>query len=87
MQSMSEFDGLLKQQNKPACSKSVRVFIMLKLDTIQKKKKKELGQIEAQRDRQTDRRTDRQGHGERERERQTDRQTDRQTQRHRESDT
>ena len=40
LQSMSEFSGLWKQQNKLACTKSVRVFIMLKLDTIQKKKKK-----------------------------------------------
>ena len=35
--SMSEFGGLWKQQNHPACTKSVRVFIMLKLDTIRKK--------------------------------------------------
>ena len=35
---MSEFDGLWQQQNNPACTKSVglRVFIMLKLDPVQK---------------------------------------------------
>ena len=33
LQSNSEFGGVLKQNN-PACAKSVRVFIMLKLDTI-----------------------------------------------------
>ena len=37
---MLEFGGLWKHQNNPACTKSVRVFIMLKLDTIRKKKKK-----------------------------------------------
>ena len=37
---MSEFGGLWKQQINPACTKSVRVFIMLKLDTTKKKKKK-----------------------------------------------
>ena len=31
---MSEFGGLCKHQNNPACAKSVRVFIVLKLDTI-----------------------------------------------------
>ena len=31
---MLEFGGLWQQQNNPACTKSVRVFIMLKLDTI-----------------------------------------------------
>ena len=34
---MSEFDGLWKQQSNPACTKSARAFIMLKLETIQKK--------------------------------------------------
>ena len=38
-QSMSEFNGLRKQQNNPMCTKSVRVFIMLMFDTIWKKKK------------------------------------------------
>ena len=38
--SMSEFGGLWKQQNNPACAKSVRVFIMLKLDIVRKKKQK-----------------------------------------------
>ena len=28
-----------KRQNNPSCSKNVRVFVMLKLDTMQKKKK------------------------------------------------
>ena len=42
LKSMSEFSGLWKQQYKPACTKSVRVFIMLKLDTVQKKKKNSL---------------------------------------------
>ena len=37
---MSEFDGLRKHQNNPACIKSVRVFIMLMLDTIRKKKRR-----------------------------------------------
>ena len=39
LQSMSEFGGLWKQQSNPACtkSKSARAFIMLKLETIQKK--------------------------------------------------
>ena len=39
---MSEFGGLWKRKNKPACNNSVRVFItlMLMLDTIRKKKKK-----------------------------------------------
>ena len=36
---MSEFGGLWTHQNNPACTRSVRVFRMLKLDTIQKKKK------------------------------------------------
>ena len=31
LQSMSEFGGLRKHHNKPACTKSVRVFKMLKL--------------------------------------------------------
>ena len=35
---MSEFGGLWKRENKPACTKSVTVFIMLKLGTIWKKK-------------------------------------------------
>ena len=34
---MSEFDGLGKHRNNPACIKSVRVFIILKLDIIRKK--------------------------------------------------
>ena len=37
---MSEFFGLWKRQNIPACTNSVRVFITLMLDTIRKKKKK-----------------------------------------------
>ena len=37
---MSEFGGLWKQQNNPACIYSVKVFRLLKLDTIRKKKKK-----------------------------------------------
>ena len=32
---MSEFGGLWKQQNNPACTKSVGVFIILKLDTTE----------------------------------------------------
>ena len=35
---LSEFGGLWKHQINPACAKSVRLFIMLKLDTIWKKK-------------------------------------------------
>ena len=35
---MSEFFGLWKRQNVPAFTNSVRVFIMLMLDTIRKKK-------------------------------------------------
>ena len=35
---MSEFGGLWIQQNNPARTRSLRVFIMLKLDTILKKK-------------------------------------------------
>ena len=37
---MSEFGGLWKHENNPACAKtkSAQVFIMLKLDSIQKKK-------------------------------------------------
>ena len=35
---MSEFGGLWKCENKPACTRSVKVFIMLKLGTIWKKK-------------------------------------------------
>ena len=38
--SMSEFGGLLKQQNNSECTKIVRVFILLKLDTIQKKRRR-----------------------------------------------
>ena len=34
----SEFGGQRKHPNNPACVKSVRVFIMLKLDTTRKKK-------------------------------------------------
>ena len=37
---MLELGGLWKHQNNPASTKSVRVFMMLKSDTIQKKKKK-----------------------------------------------
>ena len=37
---MSECSGLQKHQNNPACSKSVRVLKMLKLDIVQKKKQK-----------------------------------------------
>ena len=37
---MSEFSGLWKHKNNPACSKKMSVFIKLKLDTIKKKKKK-----------------------------------------------
>ena len=37
---MSEFFGLWKRQNIPACTNSVRVFITLMLETIRKKKKK-----------------------------------------------
>ena len=40
LESMSEFGGPWKQQNNPACTKSVRVFTKLKLNTTQKKKKK-----------------------------------------------
>ena len=39
---MSQFGGLWKQQNNPAYTKHVSVFKMLKLDTIQKKKKKKV---------------------------------------------
>ena len=42
LQSMSEFDGLWKQQHNPACTKSARVFIMLTLNTKSKKKKKKV---------------------------------------------
>ena len=38
--SMSEFGELRKHPNNPACTQSVRVFRMLKLDTIEKKKKR-----------------------------------------------
>ena len=38
LQCMSEFSGLWIDQNNPACTKSVRVFRVLKLDTIQKNK-------------------------------------------------
>ena len=38
--SMSEFGGLYKHSDNPACTNnSVRVFIMLKLDTVHEKKK------------------------------------------------
>ena len=37
---MSEFDGLWKHPNNPACTRSVRVIIMFKMNTIRKKKKK-----------------------------------------------
>ena len=40
LESLSELSGLRKHQNNPACSKSVRVLKMLKLDTVQKKKQK-----------------------------------------------
>ena len=39
--SMSEFGGLWKHQNDPACTKSVRVFIMLMLDTTDTKEEDE----------------------------------------------
>ena len=39
-ESTSEFSGLWKLENNPACTESVRVFIVFKLDTIQKKTKK-----------------------------------------------
>ena len=35
VKSMSELDGSWKHQNIPTCTKSVRVFIILKLDTVQ----------------------------------------------------
>ena len=34
---MSDFDGSRKHQNNPACTKCIRVFRILKLDTILKK--------------------------------------------------
>ena len=37
---MSELDGLWKHPNNPACTRSVRVIIMFKMNTIRKKKKK-----------------------------------------------
>ena len=37
LQSMSEFGGLWQHQNNPACTNSVIVFRLLKLDTIRKK--------------------------------------------------
>ena len=40
LQFMSELGGSWKHQNNPACTKSVRSFVILKLDTIRKKKKK-----------------------------------------------
>ena len=39
LESMSELSGLRKHQNNPACSKSVRVLKMSKLDTVQKTQK------------------------------------------------
>ena len=36
--SISEFGGLWKHPNTPACTSSVKVFNLLRLDTIQKKK-------------------------------------------------
>ena len=36
--STSEFSGLWKHQNNPACTNNVRVSRMMKLDTIRKKK-------------------------------------------------
>ena len=41
LQYMSEFGGLWKPQNNPACTKSFRAFSGLKLDIIGKKKKRE----------------------------------------------
>ena len=38
---MSEFGGLWKHANNPACTESVKVFVILKLDNIRKKKKEE----------------------------------------------
>ena len=38
--SVWEFGGLLKQQNNPECTKIVRVFILSKLNTIQKKRRR-----------------------------------------------
>lgn len=35
---MSEFGGFWKRPNNPACTKNVKVFKMLKLETIGKKK-------------------------------------------------
>ena len=35
LESMSEFGGLWKHQNNPACAESVRVFGMLKLDVAE----------------------------------------------------
>ena len=46
LQSMSEFSGLWKQQNKLACTKSVRVFIMLKLDTTKEEEEEKLSEDE-----------------------------------------
>ena len=43
---MSEFGGLWKPQNNPACTKNVIVFIMLKLDTIRQKKKKKKKRVQ-----------------------------------------
>ena len=40
---MSEFGGLWKHQSNPPCTKSVRVFKMLKLDTVRKKRTRVYG--------------------------------------------
>ena len=40
LQPMSEFGGLWKHSNNPTCTKSVRVFRVLKLNIIWKKEKK-----------------------------------------------
>ena len=45
---MSQFGGPRKQQNNPACTKHVSIFKMLKLDTIQRKKKKKTVELEGQ---------------------------------------
>ena len=42
---MSELGGLRKHQNNPACIKSVRVFSVLQLDTIRKKKEEDAARI------------------------------------------
>ena len=42
LQSMSEFGGLWKRQYKPACTKSVTVFLILNLDTMEITKEEEV---------------------------------------------